>query len=308
MPQRPSPTGNAASGKKRPSSDVRCPALGVGYFIKTAVCVLAFLGAMAAFCFVCKTPADRYLLLLMPSREATLPWFAWFGVTILLVAVFAGVAAVLVRPFWVALLMMIAAAALYPLILGLNTATLVSAGVFALLMIAFLAFVSRQLKNQIHFSAHPLSDMKLLLLSLLLALVCVAFGSGYAADAARRNYVIPPEIRAPLTDAVFGFYKSTIESQAKQQNAKPAQVTAAMDSARQQALKMADDAEKSIQPAKPFIPAALGVLLFLFLQSVFLILGFVPILIAGLVLWLLRLTKFARTEVETREVTHLTLT
>jgi hypothetical protein len=294
------------STKKRHAPVASVPKAPVGYFLKTAVCILALLGSMVAFDFVCKDLADSYLLLIVPSWSATGMWFVWFGVTALLVAVTAGVMAVLVRPLWVAAIAMLLAGASFPLILGPDRTTIGSAVVFVLIMVLFLTYVSHQLKNQIHFSTHPLSDMKLLLLSLLFAFVSVAFGLGYAADAETRGFIIPPEIRAPLTETVIRLYGSTVESQASKQNLPPAQVAEVKKMARTQVQTMVDGAEAGLRQWKPYAAGVLGILLFLTLTTL-LLFGFVPILIAWIVIWFLRATGFVRTETETIDVTHLTL-
>lgn len=243
------------------------------------------------------------MLLLIPTTAATVTWLGNLGVAILVFAIMAGVVAILIRPYWIVIVTFFLSALLYPLIVGLSLATLITAGVFAVLMCLFLLYIARQLKNQINFSAHPLSDMKLLLLSLLAVQVCVAFGMGYVYDSARRNYVLPPEIKAQIAGGLLGQATANI-NQAK---ATPAQKKTALDAAGKQVQTTADDLEKQFQAVKSYIPAVFGVILFLLLQTVLLIFGFVPIAIAKLLLILLKITHFANVTVETREVKHLTL-
>lgn len=298
MSKRPLNNGAGDSDKKRQPSKIDA-----GYVIKTIICILLFFAAVAFFSFVCRQLSDNYMLLLIPTTAATVTWLGNLGVAILVFAIMAGVVAILIRPYWIVIVTFFLSALLYPLIVGLSLATLITAGVFAVLMCLFLLYIARQLKNQINFSAHPLSDMKLLLLSLLAVQVCVAFGMGYVYDSARRNYVLPPEIKAQIAGGLLGQATANI-NQAK---ATPAQKKTALDAAGKQVQTTADDLEKQFQAVKSYIPAVLGVILFLLLQTVLLIFGFVPIAIAKLLLILLKITHFANVTVETREVKHLTL-
>ncbi|MDD5726060.1 MAG: hypothetical protein PHC53_01460 [Patescibacteria group bacterium] len=291
------PLTNGSGEKRLPSK------IDAGYVIKTIVCVLLFLAAVAFFAYVCRQLSDNYMLLLMPTTYATVTWLINFGVAILVFAIMAGVVAILVRPYWIVIVAFLLSALLYPLIVGMNLATWIVAGVFAILMCIYLLYIARQLKNQINFSAHPLSDMKLLLLSLLVAQVCVAFGLGYIQDSARRNYVLPPEIKAPIASGLLSQATANI-NQAK---ATDAQKKVAVEAANKQVKTTVDDLEKQFQAIKYMIPYVLGVLLFFLLQTILLVLGFLPIAIARLLFMLLKVTRFANVTVETREIKHLTL-
>lgn len=298
MSKRPLTNGAGESDKKRPPTKIDA-----GYVIKTIVCVLLFLAAVAFFAYVCRQLSDNYMLILMPTTAATVIWFINLGVAILVFAIMAGVVAILVRPYWIVIVAFLLSAVLYPLIVGSSMATWIVAGVFAVLMCIYLLYIARQLKNQINPSAHPLSDMKLLLLSLLVVQICVAFGLGYIYDSTRRDYVLPPEIRAPIASGLLSQATANI-NQAK---ATDAQKKVALEAANKQVQTTVDDVEKQFQAVKYAIPYVLGVLLFFILQTILLVLGFLPIAIAKLVFIILKATRFAHVTVETREIKHLTL-
>jgi hypothetical protein len=80
-----------------------------------------------------------------------------------------------------------------------------------------------------------------------------------------------------------------------------------LDAANKKAQAAADDIEKQFLPVKKYMPIVLGVLLFFVLQTILLILGFVPILCVNLLFFILKITRFANVKVETKEVKHLTL-
>ncbi len=298
MPKRPLTNGASSSDKKIAPSKIDA-----GYVIKSSACILLFFAAVAFFSYVCRQLSDNYMLLLMPTTYATVAWLVNLGVSVFLLVIMAGIVAVLVRPYWLVIATFVVSAVLYPLIMGSSNAVWITAGVFAALMCLFLMYVSKQLSNQINFSAHPLSDMKLLLLSLLAIQVCVAFGLGYVNDSARRNYILPPEIKTQIVGGLMSQATGMINSQ----KAAPALKKVALDEAGKKAQTASDDIEKQFQGIKTYIPIVLGVLLFFVLQTIFLILGFVPIACAKLLFFLLRITHFANVSVETKEVKHLTL-
>lgn len=298
MSKRPLNNGSDASSKKRSPFKISA-----GYVIKTVVCALLFLASVAFFAYICRQLSDNYMLLLIPTTSATATWFGNLGVAIFVLAIMAGVVAILVRPYWIVIVTFLASAVLFPLMVESTFSTWIVAGIYAVLMGIYLLYVANQLRNQINFSAHPLSDMKLLLLTLLAVQVCVAFGLGYMHDASRRGYLIPPEIKAPIVNGLLGQAKGSID----QAKATPAQKKTALDDATKKSQTTVDDMEKQLQPVKNYIPVALGVILFFFLQTIFLILGFVPIVFARLLFMLLKITHFANVTVETKEVKHLTL-
>jgi len=299
MPRQPLLNRSDASTKQLPALEISA-----GYVIKTIACVLLFFAAVVYFSYVCRELGDNYMLVLIPTTVASLTWLIKLGVSISIFVLMAGVVALLVRPYWIVISAFLLSAFAFPLIVGPSNPTWIAAGVFAVLLCLFLLYVAKQLKNQINFSAHPLSDMKLLLLSILAAQVCVAFGLGYIQDSTRRNYIVPPEIKTPIVAWLF----SQAEAAINQQKATPAQKKIALEEARKKTQATVDDVEKQMPPAaKGAIPIVLGVSLFLLLQTILLVLGFVPILFAKLLFFLLRLTRFANVTVETKEVKHLTL-
>jgi hypothetical protein len=277
--------------------------LDAGYAIKTGACILFFLCAMGYFSSVCAEVSNNYLFILFPSAAVTVPWLVRLGVSALLLVLMAGVVAVLVRPFWLAAIAYFLAAIIYVMSIGSGIATLIVAGIFFLFMLAFQRFVSKQLKNQINFTPHPLTDMNMLLLLIMSVMVSAAFGIGYVTDAAKRSYLLPPEAKPLISNMMMGQAKSSIDAQ----KGTPEQKKAALESATKQVGGTVDGIEKSLLPLKPAIPYLLGIILFSALVSIFSILGFVPILLGKILFRLFRMTRFTNDTVETLEVRHITL-
>lgn len=271
--------------------------------IKVGICVLALFLCMAFFAYVCREVVNDYLMVLIPNAK-TILWLIRLCVATLLLSTAIGIVAVLVRPVWIAMIAYVVAAIIYALITdGGSVTTLIVALVFSIFSLTYLRFVFRQLENQVNFSTHPLSDMKFLLFSLLALLVTVTFGLGYSVDAARRSYVIPPEIRAPTLDFVMSQAKTTVDKQ----KISAAQKKEALASTRNKIESTLNDLEKQAQPTKKWIPIIIDVTLFFIVQIVFILLGFISLVVLQLVFFLLKLTHFAHLNVEKREIKHLTI-
>lgn len=292
MAKRPSP---APAGSKSQSFDT-------AHLIKVAVIIVAFVCAAAFLATVNMDLQNNYFLLLIPSA-ATVPWLIRLAVAIILFVMLSGVLSVLVRPIWLALIASILAVVVYAMILGSDSATWIAAGLLGAALFVFVLYVGKQLKNQINFSAHPFSDMKLLLLSVLAISTCVSFGLGYIKDSTQHNYIVPPQVNNALGDLAALLAKSTID----QQPLKPEQKTAALEQVRKAAMSGLEGMEKNLGPYKSSIPWLLGFTLFSILTTVFFLLGFVPLLLAKLLFALLRVTGFAKVTTEMREVKHLVI-
>lgn len=271
------------------------------HLIKVAACIVAFICAAAFLAVTNKELQNDYLLLFTASTAV--PWLLRLGAAMVLFVMLSGIVSVLVRPVWLALVASMIASVLYALILGSDLATWASSGLIAAMLFIFMLYVGNQLKNQINFSAHPLSDMKLLLLSVLTISTCVSFGLGYLADSSRRDYLVPPGIKTALVDFTMSLTQGSIDAQ----SLPPALKKAATDQVRKTVASGLDDAEKSLQPYKSSIPVLLGVTLFSLLSTVLFVLAFVPLLLTRLVFAFLRLTGFAKVATETREVKHLVI-
>ena len=269
--------------------------INIVFSVRVLICIAAFLGTMAAFSYVTRD--------LPTAKEAIVPWFIRLSAFSVLLAVFAGVVVVLVRPLWIVIVTYFIAAVLYPLIIGVNAATLIGAGVFFIFLVLYVTTVARQLNNQVHFSTHPLSDMKVLLFLILSVLATLTFGLGYTRDAASRNYIIPPEVKAPIVNMIIEQGKSLLDKQ----TGSPAQKKEALRQFSQKTQEVADEYEKKIIPYRNYIPVIIDIILFSLLGTVFLVLSFIMPFVLKLVFLILKITHFSHEFAEMREVRYLTL-
>ena len=270
--------------------------------IKTALCCFAFFAATAFFFAVCRDLAHQYITILLPSVKV-ITLFIRLGVSVMLLTVTAGIMAVLVRPFWAALATYVLAGLLYPWLFEPSFGTWIVAGIFAISSFIFFFFIARSLQNQIHFSSHPIGNMKALLCATLAGLVSFSFALGYGADAGRRGFVFPPELKSAVTENIFSKIKAQIEIEA----APTAQKQAAMKAAHQKVQETVDGFEKQLKSYQHELPVFFAFLLFFVFQLVFLLVEWVAQIIFPIVFFILRVTHFAHLAVESQEVTRLTL-
>ncbi len=275
----------------------------VGYAVKTTVCVFLLLAAIGYFSLICKALMNDYLLVLSPTAKETVPWLIRLAVSGGLVIMMVCVTAVLLRPTWIPLLAYMAGAVLFALVIGSGLTAWSAASVLASLLAYFLLSVDGQLDNQIEFSAHPLYDKKVLLCTLLSLLLAASFGLGYDLDAARRNYVIPPEINSYLQEQTMAFVKPMVASQQAPEEAK----AIALQQLSGKVKETIDAYEKKIEPYKSYVPLVMGALAFSVFQIFMVLLGLAVAVLLGPVFFLLKATRFARVSIEVLPVRRLTL-
>jgi len=301
MPKLPILGSFGGTGKGRGSKDGN--KLSVARIIKTVVCVIAFLGVMAGFSFLCRELVGNYLLLVLPQASLTANWLARLAIWVVCLAVTINIMAVLVRPVWLAITAYFLAAIIYVLIIGASEAMLVIAVIFFAGLSSRLMFVVRQLNNQINFSIHPLSDKNNVFFALLALLVASTFWLGYSQDMAKRAFIIAPEIKSVIVDLSVSQTKGLI----KKQKLPLAQEKMAITAASQKVQEMIEGFEKPLAPFSRFVPIIFAAILFSFLMTVFLFLGIVSLLVLKILFALMRLAHFTSFTVENREIKHLIL-
>lgn len=277
--------------------------LSAAHIIKTVVCVIAFLGVMAGFSYLCRELVNNYLLIVLPQAGVTVFWLVRLVIWVVCLAATINIMAVLVRPVWLVIATYFLAAIIYVLIVGADKAMLIIGLVFFAGLVSRLMFVVRQLNNQVNFSVHPLADKNSIFFSLLALLVAAGFWLGYSQDMTKRAFIFAPEIKSVIIDLSLGQTKSLV----KKQNLPPAQEKMAITAASQKVQDMIDGFEKPLAPYARFVPIILAAILFSFLMTIFLLLGIVSFLVLKVIFVLMRLTRFTSFTTETREAKRLTL-
>lgn len=274
-----------------------------GYIIRTTFCALVFLAATAYFSHVCLTLANNYALLVNPTSAASISWLINLGVSTILFMITLGVTVVLIRPTWIAMICYAISAALYVFFIGSGMATWITAGVLFVILLTYLISEVNLFKNQIKSSTHPLGEKKMLVASLLAALLSVAIGVGYYKDSVQRNFAIPPEAETAFSQYLIKTAKSQIETQKIEEKEKQA----ALGKVEENVKKIMEEQKKALEPIKTYIPYILGITAFFIFQMLLILVGIVSMIFIPLLFWLLSITHFTHITTERCEVTRLTL-
>lgn len=272
---------------------------------KTAV-LFTLLGSSAAFLgYTSSQIVKNYGTVLGNLQELTNNGIAAL-VGIVLVVVFSGLMATLVRPAWLTATGYALSAVALVIAWGADTATMILGGVFFVFCILYATGVKKKIGNQIHFSAHALVEGQMLLLVILGIIVSASFGIGFAKDAATRNFIFPPELKEQAMNYMKEQGKASIEKQAPGLGEK--EKAAAIEEGTKKISESWTEMENSLKPAAAYIPFFLALIIYMMVISVIPIIGlFIPVLYAAIFPFL-RVTGFAGVKTENREVQELILT
>lgn len=271
--------------------------------IKSIIFILLQLGASLFLAAVCRQIADQYLNVLMAKPETLdlairmLAAFTAFVIT-------SGLVAVLVKPEWLIYPVFAGSAAMYIFYMGPSGTTALLGVVLWGMTVSYALTIEKRLKNQIRFSMHPLSSANMMLILALMILFSSSLSLGYMADSARQNFVIPPTYRQAAGDFIYNSAKTTIENQAA---LTAGMKSAALDKARTDSLKIFDDLDRQLQSIMQYIPALLGIIVFISLESIAILFSWIPLLLLSVIFGLLKVTKVTRLETEMKEVSRLVI-
>ncbi|HSD12554.1 MAG TPA: hypothetical protein VLC10_03270 [Patescibacteria group bacterium] len=275
----------------------------VGFVVKTLLCILAFAAAAAVFAYACAELMVDYSLVFTPSKELTLPWLIRMGAGSFAFLLTFGVIAVLVRPLWLAAMTLAGGMVVYAFVLGGGLVAWCGAAVGAAMLLGLLYSVAKQIENQIDFTLRPVSDKELVISSILAILVAVPVGLGYAVDAEKGHYVIPPRITAYVQEQSMAYVEKMVDAQLVPEMLRGSVTSAA----KEQVAATIKGLDKMAEPYAPYVPYALGALAYFSFQVLLFIPGFIASLLLAPFIWLLKVIRFAHVTKQTRVVTRLTL-
>lgn len=274
--------------------------LSLSFVVKTFVCGVAFILAALYFSSLCAEIAGDYSVLFTDGVFIILLKLAVAALIFLLMM---SVVAALVRPIWIAMIVFVVAAFMYPLSVGFYGVTFIAALIELILTILYLLFASYQFKNQIKFSTHPLFGKKLLMSTLLAVLVAVSVVVGYDADSATKDYVIPPVAKTFYIEQMTTIFKNVIESQ----KGTDEQKGAALNEAVKGVSDAYDNAENELKSGKYYVGILLGILAFVVMQTAFILVAVLALLIVPPFFWILGIIRFTHVVTEKVEVSRVTL-
>ncbi len=273
----------------------------VPHIIKTVILVLLYGAAAYFFINSCKQIADNFLLLFLFKAESV-PYLIQLGIFILLFALAAGLVAVLVRPIWLLYPVAVLPAIILPVVFGFSGMIGIFAAVTALFLVIYVSGVENKLKNQIKFSLNPLAEANRTLYFIIPLLISMALALGYAADMAKRDYIILPEYRQMSIDYSSKQISATIEKD----ETIPAEMRGiAIKKAQESMEKMWTDLDRTFKPYTEYVPAYIGLLVFSLVKLAASLLGAIPLLLISGIIALLKKIKVINLKTETMEVSRL---
>lgn len=255
-------------------------------------------GAGYFFGTILRQTEQAYELIFSPSWEL-LNLLLWFLLALGVLAVTAGLVAILLRPVWVGIILF----ALSGLAMLLGWQVTIKSGILGLVYFIAASFytvgVARELNERIEFSVRSIGRSQGMLLMALVLVACGSLYFGCAAYIEREGFSMPE------------FYIEMFMKQAEKQiearvPAKERQeVVAELREEFQRALD--EFFESKVKPYEKFIPLAIAIGLFMTLVSITRLLGWVPTVFLSIIFPLLKVLGVTKVVSETREVERLTL-
>jgi uncharacterized membrane protein YjjP (DUF1212 family) len=260
--------------------------------------LLAVLLIAAAFLFgiVCRRMGVAHRLLVAPFREL-LRLLLWLLLVLVLMAVSAGMVAVLFRPRWPAFVVFGLSGLAMVLGWGTSVRSFGLSSLYVAAGIAYTILTRRDLSQRINFSVRPVGQNWRLMTIVLLLLAVGSFYTGFAEHVRDKGLSVPDQQVDTLT----------VEIAEEVVDETP---LSRLDAVRNEGVRqvqrvLKQQVERLLRKVERYIPPLAAVILFLVLFAVTWLFGWVPTLILFVVLPLLTMLRFAEMTTETVEVKRL---
>jgi hypothetical protein len=273
-----------------------------GWLIKAVVFGALLTGAGCFMGFVLKWVGGGYEHFIPGSWDLgdALRLGFWAIGAIATVALTAGLVAILVRPFWVAALEMLASALALFLCWDISLVSFVVALIYFLAGLLYLAGVRTEISNRIQFRVWNIRTSQGVLLALLVALVCTSLYFGYAGSINRDGFTLSPEaINWILTKADHNLLDKVLP-----EGYTDSDKTQALDTLQHYLEK---DVTNDMQQYKSYAPALLAAGVFSVLMLAVSLISWVPLLIMWLAFLILLRLKVIKKKAHPVEVTRLSI-
>lgn len=266
--------------------------------VTIALLTVLLVGAGYYFGRLCGRMEQAHLLLLPFSRDL-LRLLLWLLLSLGLLAVAAGAVALLFRPMWVAFVAFLLCNTAVLLGWGISAPRALLALALVLVGTAYAYLVQAELRKRVEFSVGIVAEPQRLLLIALLVVALVSFYLGYQRYLEAKGFAIPEEYVSRIVD----------EASERVTLAVPEILRASLRSAIRQQLQgmLSDQLSRAIKPVERYMPAVAALLLFVLLLAATHLLGWLPVVVLGLLFLGLRLTGMVRMTTETLEVKRLVI-
>ena len=272
--------------------------------VKIVILVGLLIAVSYLFGTICWRVRGGYELIFTSSLEAG-SLVAWCVMGTLLVIIFAGLVAALVRPLWAwGVTFLLASLAL---LLGWEVR--VGTGLLALLyLLALCLYTVRtagELEARVRFSVRALSDGFSILLAALALIVCGGVYFGCAAQIEAEGFSIPPSLTDTFVETIMQRVSTQMEAEVE---LKPEEREKQLAEIREQMESMwVQPIETRLKPYERFIPALVAFGFFWTLKMLLGFLTWIPSLVLRVLFALLGALGVTRVVRETREVERLVI-
>ncbi len=261
--------------------------------LKMALLTILLLAAGFGFGIICRRMGFAHQLFVAPFREL-LRLMLWLLLSLILVAVVAGMVAVLFRPQWLAFVAFGLSGVALLFGWGLTLRNIALSSLYVLAGVVYTVLTKRDLRQRISFSVRPVAGNWRFVTVVLLLLAVASFYFDFSEDVRDKGVSIPEKQVDDLTtdiavDVVDGMPLSSLQA-LRQEGVKQVQ----------RVLK--EQLRSLVSKVEPYIPPMVAVLLFLLLFAVTWLLWWVPMLALSVLFAMLIWLRVAEMATETVEV------
>ena len=267
------------------------------YTIKTVALSALLIGAGCFLGLVCGWVEGNYDLLFDPSMATLYLGLKFFG-ALAAVAVAAGLVAVLIRSFWIcALAFGLSAVGMFA-VWDFTVISFIMSVVYLLGGLAYCWGVRGEMKSRLKFSVWHIMRSQAILLVVLIAVGCAGLYAGYSDEVNRDGFTFPTAIIDNIVETAAGQIDDGLT---------PEQKAAAEAELRADVENIADLVESRVEASESYVPVGFAAVVFLPLSTIALMLSWIPILLLAVIFILLASLKLVNREVETVNITRLSL-
>jgi hypothetical protein len=225
----------------------------------------------------------------------------WMLGALAVVAVTAGLVAILIRPFWVAAIEMLVSALALFLCWDTSLVSFIVALIYFVAGLAYLAGVRTEISSRVKFRVLNIKTSQGMFLTVLVALICTSLYFGYAENIDKEGFTLSP--------ATVSWIMRTIDNDRLIDKVLPEGYTPSDRAAALHTLQnyLETDVTKDIQPYRGYAPVLLAVGAFSVLTLAMLVVSWVPLLILWLVFSILIRSKVIKKKAHPVEVTRLSI-
>jgi len=267
--------------------------------IKMVIFGALLAGAGSFLGLVLRWAGHGYEHLIPPSWDA-LYLGIWLLGALVAVAVTGGLVAVLLRPFWVAVIAFAVSALAMFLTFEISPVGIIVAVIYFLVGLLYVRGVRGEIGNRIRFSVWHIRGTQTILLVVLAAIACTSLYFGYAAEIESEGFSIPEQ----TVDWVVDIADEHIIDSILPEGASQEERQEVLDELR---ATLEGEVGSLIEPYEGYTPMGLAAIVFMILMPLTFFISWIPMLILSPLLFILIRFGVVKKETEIVEVTSLSI-